>query len=224
MKAQVQWWRDVGGGTVPQNPLLVVVVADDDTAVSALPAGHGAQWWERTQARETATARVAAHLGVTVFLAGSGELPEGHDLLLLGEVGRGMTTLAARVAVTELLAEPQLVVGHGSGISDVQWMQKVADVRDRQTDGVPDPIRELAGIVRDCHVPILLDGVACAAAMALAETMPSVQIPVLGAEPAQRLFAERLDIPVWGSSGIGPGEGLGALTGLAMLRLALLAQ
>ena len=219
MNPQVAWWREFGDGPTPQRPLLVVAVQDDPVALSALPLDHGATW----QQRETPTSRVAHHLGVPVFVLGSGELPDDRDLLLLASVGRGMTTLAASVAVTHFAAEPQLVVGYGSGIDDLQWMQKVQDVRSRTHSSVPEPVSQLAHVLQTTRVPVLLDGVISAAAAALAERLPPVQSPVCGDEPVQRFFLDRCDAGVWGTSGIGPGEGLGALNGLAMLRLALLA-
>ncbi len=131
MDPHLEWWRSVGDGDEPHDPILVMVVADDPDAVSALPVDHGSRWRERTRAGKTATARVAEHLGVPIHFADTDELPTGHDLILLGEVGRGMTSLASQVACTHLNAEPQTVVGFGSGISDIEWMRKVSAVRDR---------------------------------------------------------------------------------------------
>lgn len=219
MNPQVQWWRDVGDSAAPARPLLVLALHDDSNAVSMLAPDHAAGWLHR----DTPTRRVARSLGVPVFVAGSGPVPEDHDLLLLGAVGRGLTTLAAALAVSYFDAEPQQVVGHGSGISDVQWMAKVRDVRDRHVDEVPEPVAQLAQVLEKSEVPVLLDGVTSAAAACLAGRLPPVQAPTLGDEPVQRFLLDRADVPVWGSHGIGPGEGLGALSGLAMLQIALLA-
>lgn len=217
MNAELAWWHDVSGKP-PERPLLVVAVADDATAVSALPQGYSQQWW----LRDTATARVADYLGVTMVAADSE--PPDHDLLLLGAVGRGLTTTAAALAVSVFGAEPQLVTGYGSGITDEQWMDKVADVRSRELVDVPPVVAALIPWLEQAQVPVLLDGVIAAAAACCADQLPGAQAPVLGAEPVQRFFLDRANIPVWGTSGIGPGEGLGALAGLAMLRLALLAE
>ena len=203
MIPQVTWWRDVGHSPTPANPLLVLAMHDDPGAVSALPTDHCATWLDRN----TPTRRVAESLGVPIVVAGSGPLPEGHDLLLVGAVGRGLTTAAALFAVGHFDAEPQQVVGHGSGISDV----------------TPEPIVQLAEVLENSQVPVLLDGVTAAAAACVAQRTPPVQAPTLGDEPVQRLLLDRAEVPFWGTYGIGPGEGLGALAGLAMLRLALLA-
>ncbi len=220
MIPQVEWWRDVAGAGTPENPLLVLAMHDDPQAVSVLAEDHCATWLTR----DTATKRVAESLGVPIVVAGAEPLPEGHDLLLLGAVGRGLTTAAALLAVQQFDAEPQKVVGHGSGITDVQWMAKVADVRDRRLDDVPTPVAHLAAVLEHAQVPVLLDGVTAAAAACVAARLPSTQAPCLGDEPVQRFLLERAEVPVWGDYGIGPGEGLGALTGLAILRLALLAD
>ncbi len=217
MKQELAWWRDVAG-TAPERPLLVVALADDAAAVSALPPGYADDWLHR----DTPAARVAQYLGVTIVAADAE--PPDHDLLLLAAVGRGLTTVAASVAVSMFGAEPQLVTGYGSGITDEQWMDKVADVRSREMVEVPPVITSLVSWLEHAQVPVLLDGVIAAAAASCADHLPAVQAPVLGTEPVQRFFLDRANVPVWGSSGIGPGQGLGALSGLALLRLALLAD
>jgi len=217
VKQELTWWRDVSD-TAPEHPLLVVALADDAAAVSALPPGYAEDWL----LRDTPTARVAEYLGVTI-VAADAEPPE-HDLLLLAAVGRGLTSVAACVAVSVFGAEPQLVTGYGSGITDEQWMDKVADVRSREMVEVPPVITSLVSWLENSEVPVLLDGVIAAAAASCADRLPAVQAPVLGAEPVQRFLLDRANVAVWGSCGVGPGEGLGALTGLAMLRLALLAD
>jgi hypothetical protein len=85
-------------------------------------------------------------------------------------------------------------------------------------------VAQLTALLESSTVPVLLDGVIAAAAAANAENLPPVQTPVLGLEPVQRFLLDRANVPVWGSSGVGPGEGLGALSGLALLRLALVAD
>ena len=231
MDPHLMWWESAGDADEPRDPVLVLVVADDPDAVSVLPPDHGSRWREETLAGNTATARVAGHLGVPIHVAEGGEVPAGHDLILIGEVGRGMTSLASQVACTHLNAEPQIVVGFGSGITDVEWMRKVTMIRDRCRPGpgvppVPEPVSHMAALLTsaaDTGVPVLIDGAASAAAAIVAERRPSLQAPVLGDEPAQRMLLDHLDVGPWGAGGIGPGYGLGALCGLAMLRLALLA-
>lgn len=215
MNPLVEWWRGIAAGP-PERPVLVIAGTDDPEAVSQLPQDYHAHW----HAAGCATGRVADYLGVPVH--GIDEQLPDHDLLLIGEVGRGLTTLAARIAVGMFAAEPQLVVGHGSGISDVAWMDKVVHVRDAPLTQPPPPLQALADLIADSPVPVLLDGALSAAAAAVAEH-PLAQAPVTGDEPAARYLLDRAQVAVWGLSGIGPGEGLGALAGLAHLRLALLA-
>lgn len=224
-----QWWDGLERGREPRRPLLVVVVQDDPETVSVLPSDYGSRWLERTRAADTPTGRLAEHLQVPVHHASGPEIPDGHDLLLLVDAGRGLTTAAATIACTHLQAEPQLAVGHGSGIDDLQWMDKVIDVRDRarRPAAVPEAIEILIGVLEQAahaDIPVLLDGVVSAAAAALSTELPPTQCPVVGDEPAQRLFLDRTDVGVWAGMGIGPGAGLGALSGLAMLQLGLLAK
>lgn len=217
MNPLVAWWRGIADAP-PAAPVLVMARADDSSAVSELTADYGSTW----HAAGTPTGRVAEYLGVPVATMGD-DLPE-HDLLLVGEVGRGLTSVAARVAVGLFGAEPQLVVGHGSGISDLAWMDKVRHVRDAPLTEPPAELAELTALLERSSSPVLLDGAFSAAAAALAADLPSVQAPVVGDEPCQRYLLDRTEVPVWGLSGIGPGEGLGALAGLAHLRLTLLAH
>lgn len=206
-----------------------MVVHDEPEAVSVLDGDFGTQWRAETLEGRTPTARLAAHLGVSIRFADDAQIPAGHDLLLLADAGRGLTALAALVACTHMSAEPQTAVGFGSGISDVQWMRKVTDVRAaaHSYDGaLPEPIALLATLLTtaaDQGVPVLIDGVVGAAAAVVAERLPELQAPSLGDEPAHRLFLDHLGIGAWGTSGIGPGQGLGALGGLGLLNLALLA-
>jgi nicotinate-nucleotide--dimethylbenzimidazole phosphoribosyltransferase len=231
MDPRVEWWRSVCAAPRPENPVLVVVLDDDPDAVSALPPGFSSRWRADTENGLTPTARVAEHLGVPIQFADSKELPQGHDLVLLADAGRGMTTAAAQVACTHLNAEPQSAVGYGSGVSDIDWMRKVTGVRTRaQAAGsppaVPAAVRLLADLLAgaaDSATPVLLDGVVCAGAATVAEQLPPVQVPVLGREPSHRLFLDHLDLAAWAADGIGPGQGLGALGGLAALNVALLA-
>jgi hypothetical protein len=224
------WWRDVAGDAPPRNPLLLVVVGDVPGTVSTLPEDYARSWADLTAQGRTASARVAAHLGVAVHVTGAGGIPPGHDLLLLGDVGRGLTTAAACLAVTHFGAEPQLVTGRGSGVDDLAWMRKVVDVRDRARAAPEDvgaPIRTVAGVLEEAAeqgVPVLLDGVVSIAGAAIAQGTPSMLAPATGDEPAQEVLAGRLDLPTWGMAGLGPGAGLAALQGLALLNLALLAS
>lgn len=228
MNDHARWWRSVGDGQGPTRPVLLVAVEDDPQAQSTLPEDFGAQWVQRTMAGITATARIAAELHVPIHVLDGTWSPDDHDLVLLADAGRGLTSRAAEVAVTHFDAEAQLVVGYGSGISDTQWMDKVQAVRAVAGPEVqlPATVAALAAVLQTAaeqEIPVLLDGAVSAAAAAVATRCPPMQIPVMGDEPAQQFFADRIDAGVWATSGIGPGLGLGALAGLAMLRLALLA-
>jgi hypothetical protein len=227
MTTPVRWWLDLGREQPPDNPLLIVVLDDDPSAVSTLPQGYSHEWQESTAHGRSPTARVASHLGVPIHIAHDDHIPPGHDLLLLADVGRGLTSAAARLACGQFGAEPQLITGRGSGVDDLAWMRKAVDVRDRaDPDTVPDAIALAARILHtaaDADLPVLIDGAVGAAAAAVCDHRPAMQIPALGDEPAQAFFAERSDLPTWGMSGLGPGAGLAALHGLAVLRLGLLA-
>lgn len=224
MQAHVDWWLGQDRGPAPERVALIVVTGDDESAVSTLPSDYSQRWRTATLSAESATARVAAHLGVPLLLADDTEIPD-VDLLLLAGAGRGLTTAAAVVACHSFGAEPQLATGYGSGIDDLAWMDKVRDVRSR-FDQSSAPLAAMAEILEtaaDAQVPVVLDGVDTAAAASLAGRLPDVHVPAISDEPAHKFLVDRLDCPVWDVSSLPPGAGLSALGALSSLRLGLLA-
>lgn len=220
----VDWWRCVSDDPHPRNPLLVIVAADDPDAVSTLTPDHGARWRDGDWTK-TSTSRVAEHLGVPIRVCDDPELPADPDLLLLAGIGRGLTSVAAQIACARFGAEPQAVVGFGSGITDVQWMEKVVDVRDRQMDTYAlELMSQILASAAEREIPVLLDGAVAVAAAAITPQLPDAQVPAVSEEPAERYLIDRMEVPVWGVSALPAGEGLGALGGLAALRLGLLAS
>ena len=110
--------------------MLVVVLDDEPDAVSALPPGFSLQWRVDTENGLTPTARVAEHLGVS-FISRTPTLSHGHDLVLLADVGRGMTIRRAG-GMHHLNAEPQTAIGYGSEFRDIDWMRKAGVQRHKK--------------------------------------------------------------------------------------------
>ena len=111
------------------------------------------------------------------------EVDGGAELLVVGDMGIGNTTVAATVIAALSGAEPVVVVGRGTGIDDGGWMTKTAVIRDAlrrlrramaadgggpatptralQIVGGPD-LAAMAGFLAQAAVrrtPVLLDGV-----------------------------------------------------------------
>lgn len=157
----------------------------------------------------------------------------GHDLVLLGDVGRGLTTVAATVIGSICGVEPVKIIGRGSGISDEAWRVKVRAIRDamfrvRDDRAVADRVlyrlggADLAfsaGLLAQCAVrrtPVIFDGVAIAAAALCAEMLapgasqwwrPASQ----SSEPASEAALDGLALEPLTNWAIGAGQGLGAV-------------
>lgn len=168
---------------------------------------------------------------------------QGTQLVLLGDAGRGLTTVAAAIVGSICSIEPVKVVGRGSGISDTAWKTKTAVIRDamyRVRDdkadasrilrriGSPD-LAMLAGLLAQCAVrrtPVLFDGLGSTAAALCAQMMvPGAAdwwvAASAGDEPAHMPALKALRKEPLLKSGIGTGQGLGAILALPLLRHAI---
>jgi nicotinate-nucleotide--dimethylbenzimidazole phosphoribosyltransferase len=114
---------------------------------------------------------------------------DGHDCLLTGDMGIANTTPSAALVAAFTGAEPELVVGRGTGVDDATLARKV-EVVSRALHDRPvtdDPVETLASVGGFEHagltgfvlgaacrrVPVVLDGViAGAAALAAAALAP----------------------------------------------------
>lgn len=187
-------------------------------------------------------AELSEHLRRGMSIADA-EADKGTQLLLLGDVGRGLTTVAAAVIGSICGIEPVKIVGRGSGIDDSAWRVKTAAIRDamyRVRDdradasrvlrriGSPD-LAVLTGILAQSAIrrtPVVIDGLGVAAAALCAQLLvPGAAAwwvaGSVGEEPAHMpaLKALRLDPLI--NVGIGTGQGLGAIMALPLLRQAV---
>ena len=168
---------------------------------------------------------------------------EGTDLLAVGEMGIGNTTTAAAVASVLLDLPPEAVTGRGAGLSDEGLARKVSVVRRAVAVNRPDPadpvevlakvggldLAALCGAVLGgaaCRVPVLVDGMACAAAALCAVRLcPGAGSALLAghrsAEPAGGLLLEALELKPLITAELRLGEGSGAVAALPLLDMAL---
>ena len=173
------------------------------------------------------------------------EIDAGADLLIPGDVGIGSTTVAATLVGALCGIEPVVVVGRGTGIDDTGWARKVAAVRDAlrrvRAAGVErDPIGLLAvaggadvaaltGFLVQAaarRTPVILDGLASAAAAVLAgEIAPGTAAWQIAGhrctEPAHALALDRLRHEPLIDVRMPLGQGTGALLALPMVRAAV---
>lgn len=174
---------------------------------------------------------------------GAAAIPAETDLVLLGEMGIGNSTVAAALASALFGGPAELWVGPGTGHDAAGVRRKAAVVEAglrRHRDHLNDPLevlrrlggREQAAIVgalletRHRSIPVLLDGfICCAAAAVVAKIAPAALDHCLAAhcsaEPGHdRLLAELGKTPLL-SLDMCLGEGTGAAMALGILRGAI---
>jgi nicotinate-nucleotide--dimethylbenzimidazole phosphoribosyltransferase len=160
------------------------------------------------------------------------------DIVALGEVGIGNTTVASAVAGALTGADPSEVVGRGTGVSDVGLARKRAIVdramaRLHPSSSATDILKEVGGLDvaalvgvclsaprRGCAV--VLDGFVSTAAAALAARMDGNACDYyiaghLAPEPGHRLLLELLSLEPLLSMDMRLGEGTGAVLALPLL-------
>ena len=168
---------------------------------------------------------------------------EPCDLLCIGEMGIGNTTIAAAISHALFGGAPEDWVGPGTGV-DAAGVKRKADVIRRAVDlhsaYLGDPLevlrrlggRELAAMAgailaaRMQHVPVLIDGyVATAAAAVLHVAAPGAldhcQAAHCSAEPAHRLLLDRIGKKPLLDLGMRLGEGTGAALAAALVKAAV---
>lgn len=170
------------------------------------------------------------------------EIDAGADLLIPGDLGVGLTTVAAAVIGTLTSTEPVAVVGPGSGITDEMWKRKVTVLRDamfRARDLRREPlaiIRTLSspdfaamvgfiGQAASRRTPVLLDGAPVTAAAYVADLLaPGARewfiAGQLSPEPAHVLALRELGLTPLVALNMSTGQGTGALTALPLIAAA----
>ena len=163
------------------------------------------------------------------------------DLLVLGELGIGNTTVAATLAATLLGGDPALWVGRGTGVDDDGLARKRAAVEAARSRvaGLDDPIQimrevggaELAAMAAAClrarmhRIPVVLDGyLAGAAVLPLHVASPTSLAHCLAghvsAEPGHRRLLGELGLDPLLDLELRLGEGSGALAAVPLVAMA----
>lgn len=171
------------------------------------------------------------------------------DLLVVGEMGIGNTTVAAAVAaawarssgVDTVTDDPARWVGRGTGVDDDGLLRKQAAVREAlaRTGTIAAPLdilRELGGAelvamaaavvaARHRSLPVLLDGFVVTAAVApLALAAPDAldhcRVGHVSAEPGHRRLVEGLGMRPLLDLGMRLGEGSGAMAAVPLVAMA----
>ncbi|CAA7623447.1 Nicotinate-nucleotide--dimethylbenzimidazole phosphoribosyltransferase [Magnetospirillum sp. UT-4] len=174
------------------------------------------------------------------FAAGMDAVPDGTDLLCVGEMGIGNTTAAAAVACALFGGEAGQWTGRGTGVDDAGLSRKAEVVAaGLALHGGQRPLemlrrlggRELAAMAgavlaaRLKRVPVLLDGYVCTAAAAVLEAerrgaLDHCVVAHASAEPGhRRLLASLCKVPLF-DFGMRLGEASGAALAIGAVRAA----
>lgn len=171
------------------------------------------------------------------------EINAGARLLIAGDMGIGNTTASAAIAaaITELPVSQ--VTGMGSGIGLLGWRRKCEIIEQALALHLPDAndpvdilskiggfeIAALAGVIiagAASRVPVVLDGIAAAAAAAIAVQLcvGTKSFVIAGhctVEPGHAALLEHLDIAPVLDLDLALGEGTGAILALPILEAAV---
>ncbi|SDN69344.1 nicotinate-nucleotide-dimethylbenzimidazole phosphoribosyltransferase [Actinacidiphila guanduensis] len=168
------------------------------------------------------------------------EADSGTDLVLLGDLSVGGTTVAGVLIAALCGTDASVVTGRGSGIDDLAWMRKCAAIRDglrRARPVLGDQLALLAAVggadfaattgfllqaaVR--KLPVVLDGVVSAACALVAQRV-AFRAPdwwaagSAGGEPGQAKALDRISLEPLVDRGVRVGGGTGALLALPLLQ------
>lgn len=181
---------------------------------------------------------------VEAMAAGAAAIDPGAQVILLGEMGIGNSTVAAALAAGAFGGRAEDWVGPGTG-ADSHGIARKADAvargltRHAGTTGLGLLTafggREQAAIcgailaAREARIPVILDGFICTAAAAVLESeCPGALAHAIagheGAEPGHAKLLAALKLRGLVGLGLRLGEGTGAALGLLILRAALAAH
>ena len=181
---------------------------------------------------------------LAAFGAGVDAVSPGLDLLCLGEMGIGNTTVAAALSYALFGGNARDWVGPGTGVDDAGLARKAQAIEAalaRHHNITGDPLavlqalggRELAGLAgailaaRHHRVPVVLDGYVCTAAAAVLHAMNerALDHTVAGhcsAEPAHRRLLDALGLVPLLDLDMRLGEASGAALAAGIVRAAAL--
>ncbi|UQX87271.1 nicotinate-nucleotide--dimethylbenzimidazole phosphoribosyltransferase [Jatrophihabitans telluris] len=229
---------ELAGATV--RPVDVAVDAEATPAGAEFKVRRGSGSIDREDALTAEETELALATGVRLADA---EIDAGADLIVLGDLGVGSTTVAATLISIQTDTEPTKVVGRSCGIDDPTWIAKCAAIRDARRRGrahrgeLLDVLRVaggadfavLVGVILQSanrRTPVLVDGVVTAAAALLAQSVNArivrwIRAAQLTEEPAHAIALDRLGLTPILDLHLATGEAIGALTAVPILRAAI---
>jgi nicotinate-nucleotide--dimethylbenzimidazole phosphoribosyltransferase len=174
---------------------------------------------------------------------GMAQVDSDADLVCIGEMGIGNTTVAAALAHALYHQEAQDWIGRGTGVDDEGLERKllaVARGRERHADALDDPLdiarrvggRELAAMAgatlaaRRARIPVLIDGYVASAALApfhvaAPNFLDHCWAAHVSTEHGHGRLLEKMGLSPLLDLGMRLGEASGAATAIPLLRAAL---
>ncbi len=194
----------------------------------------------RLDIEDALTAEEAEQAFRTGMALADEEADSGTDLVLLGDLSVGGTTVAGVLIAALCGTDASVVTGRGSGVDDLGWMRKCTAIRDglRRARPVLGDQLALLGAVGGADfaamtgfllqsavrkLPVVLDGVVSAACALVAQRV-AFRAPdwwVAGAatgEAGQAKALDRISLEGLVDRGVAVGGGTGALLALPLLQ------
>jgi nicotinate-nucleotide--dimethylbenzimidazole phosphoribosyltransferase len=218
-------------------------------AINQLCAAAGAELKVLAIALDTPTAdfTIAPAMSWDEFLdalrQGMAQIDPDADLVCIGEMGIGNTTVAAAIAHTLFHGDPDDWIGRGTGVDEAGLARKaqaIAAGREFHNEALNDPLeiarrlggRELAAMAgaalaaRRARIPVLIDGFVAGAALApLHVVTPNFLdhcwAAHVSAEHGHGRLLEKMGLSPLLDLGMRLGEASGAATAIPLLRAAL---
>ncbi len=233
--ATAGWVADMTAGAAVVNVLAELAAAT--VRVVDVGVGKPSGRIDREDALTAEDVDAALKAGIDIA---DDEIDSGTDLVVLGDLGVGATTIAALLVSVITNTEPVKVVGRGGGIDDNAWMRKATAIRDARlrawphrsapvellaTAGGADVAAMVGFLVRAAarRTPVLLDGVVAGAAALVAQELQPRCVRWWRAaqrtnEPAQAVALRRLGLEPILDLGVEAGDGTGGLLAVPILR------
>ncbi len=178
---------------------------------------------------------------VAAINVGASALDVSTDILLLGEMGIGNSTIAAALACASFGGSPEEWVGAGTGSNQEGIALKARVIAEGlERHGAGDPLKALADLggreqaaicgavlaARDASIPVLLDGYICTAAVAPlfaadSRLLDHCLIGHASAEPGHAKLVETMGKAPVLDFAMRLGEGTGAALALGIVKSAL---
>jgi nicotinate-nucleotide--dimethylbenzimidazole phosphoribosyltransferase len=207
------------------------------TSQQRVRSGAGAIGAEPAQTPEEAETAFAVGMAIA-----DAEVDSGADLLLVTSLGASAAAAATAVVCAATSSEPVHTVGR-AGVDDATWIRRVAAVRDAQRRtrsleldpmdllshfGGPDLAAMAGFVIGAAHrrTPVVLDGLAPAAAAMVAAQMGPRVIPFLvvshrGADRAHAAAIDELAVEALLDLALASDEGAGALLAVPVIDAAV---